>query len=273
MVIEDDDPMPQFNKDGVKIVEGVNSTVPVVSPNKGTAPATNTLNKVNLGKDTMADLVGDPDFKSDDDGDGDTGTGVGIDGVKAGAGVLATGGLQVVKGGTLSNDNDKDPNKSLPVHLDEDAMIDREAETEAAVNTKSNTTVTKSIAMLNATIMASVWSLSDQIPCNTVTASVEHSSGGRPNPTSHLLILRKHLLESRQYDECCPLLPYLTHRPSQSLRSLNLFQLLPRRRSHGLKALLLVTFSPFFLLYQKHHLKCLDLHGLLKVTSSLHLLQ
>ena len=86
--------------------------------------------------------------------------------------------------GTPSNDNINDYNKSLPVpglkgdyrdgrnHSDEDAMIVNDAETEAEANTKSNTTVTKSIAMLNATIMASVWSLADQIPRTIVTASV-----------------------------------------------------------------------------------------------------
>ena len=47
----------------------------------------------------MADLVGDPDFGSDNDDGLDAVTGARIDGVKAGAGVLATGGLQVAKGG------------------------------------------------------------------------------------------------------------------------------------------------------------------------------
>ena len=40
-----------------------------------------------------------------------------------------SGDLQVVKGGTLSNDNDKDLNKSAPVHVDENAMIGNNADT------------------------------------------------------------------------------------------------------------------------------------------------
>ena len=55
---------------------------------------------------------------------------------------------------------------------DKDAMSVKDAETEAAENTKANTTVIKSIAMLNATVMASVWSLPDRIPRTTVSASV-----------------------------------------------------------------------------------------------------
>ena len=51
-------------------------------------------------------------------------------------------------------------------------MIVNEAEIEAEANKKFNTTVTKSIAMLNKTIMASVWSLADRIPRTIVTASV-----------------------------------------------------------------------------------------------------
>ena len=94
----------------------------------------------------------------DNDG-GDTEEGAGTDGVRAGAGVMDTGGLQSARG-SLSNDKDKD------------AMIVNDAETAAEANTKSNTIVTKSIAMLNATIMASVWSLTDRIPCTMVTVSV-----------------------------------------------------------------------------------------------------
>ena len=85
--------------------------------------------------------------RGDDDGD-EEGAGAGTDGAEAGAGAMDT------------NANDKD------------AMIVKDAETEAAENTKVNTTVTKSIAMLNATVMASVWSLADRIPRTIVTASV-----------------------------------------------------------------------------------------------------
>ena len=116
VVTEEDDPMPQFSKDGLEIVEGVNSTVPVVSPNKGTTPASDTLNIVNLGEDPMAGLVGDPDFESDDDKGRDAGTSAGTDGAEAG-------------------DNDKDPNKTVLV--DENTMSVKDAKTEAAENTKS----------------------------------------------------------------------------------------------------------------------------------------
>ena len=51
-------------------------------------------------------------------------------------------------------------------------MIVNDAEIEAEANTKSNTTITKSIAMLNATITTSVWSLTDQTLRTTVAASV-----------------------------------------------------------------------------------------------------
>ena len=51
-------------------------------------------------------------------------------------------------------------------------MSAKDAETEAAENTKANTTGIKSIVMLNATVMASVWSLSNHIPCTIVSASV-----------------------------------------------------------------------------------------------------
>lgn len=78
--------------------------------------------------------------------------------------------LQVAMADTLPNDDYKDLNKSAPV--DKNATIIKDAETEAPENTKANTTVIKSIAMLNATVMASVWSLADRIPRTIVTASV-----------------------------------------------------------------------------------------------------
>ena len=111
------------------------------------------------GEDPFDDLIGDPNLEledsatvagmdgpddddvisvdsGDDNGD-EEGTGAGTDGAEAGAGAMDT------------NDNDKD------------AMIVKDAETEAAENTKANTTVIKSIAILNATVMASMWFLAD----------------------------------------------------------------------------------------------------------------
>ena len=146
------------------------------------------------GDDPFDDLIGEPDPELDDsatvaggnggvtgdevisvdseDNGGVAGAGAGTYGVESRTGVMDTEGLQVARVGTLSNDTGKDPNTSEPIHADEDAMSDNESETDAAANATSNTTVTKSIAMLNATIMASVWSLADQIPCTIVTTSV-----------------------------------------------------------------------------------------------------
>ena len=93
---------------------GLNTDASFVVPPKGsdpangspgTTPVTITPTKANGCDDPMESLVGDPVFKYDDDDGGD-----------AGAGVMETEGLQVARGGTLSNDNDKDPNKSSPVH-------------------------------------------------------------------------------------------------------------------------------------------------------------
>ena len=51
-------------------------------------------------------------------------------------------------------------------------MSVKDSEIEAAENTKANTTGIKSIATLNATSVASVWSLADRIPRTIVSASV-----------------------------------------------------------------------------------------------------
>ena len=48
----------------------------------------------------------------------------------------------------------------------------KDADTEAAKNTKANTTGIKSIAMLNAKGVASIWSLPDRIPRTVVSSSV-----------------------------------------------------------------------------------------------------
>ena len=139
VVTEEDDPMPQFNSDGVEIVERGGTNVAVVSPLKGDAPASD------FDENPMANLVGDPNYNPDDDegGDaggkegtgteddidadledkdgGDEGTGAGKDGAEAGSGVI-------------------------------------DADTEAAKNTLANTTGTKSISLLNAKGVAYIWS-------------------------------------------------------------------------------------------------------------------
>ena len=73
---------------------------------------------------------------------------------------MDTAGLLAASGSTLTNDNDKD------------TMSINAEETEAAKNTKANTTGIKSIAMLNAKGVASIWSLPDRISRTVVSSSV-----------------------------------------------------------------------------------------------------
>ena len=73
---------------------------------------------------------------------------------------MDTAGSLAASGSTLINDNDKD------------AMSVNAADTEAAKNTKANTTGIKSIALLNAKGVASIWSLPDRIPRTVVSANL-----------------------------------------------------------------------------------------------------
>ena len=130
--------------------------------------------------DPMDEIVPDPDLEfdtsatgtrkgaddvisldSDDEDGGDAGTGARKDVVEAGAGVMdTTGSLIAASRSTLTNNNDKD------------AMSVNAADTEAAKNTKANTTGIKFIAMLNAKGVASIWSLSNRISWTVVSSSV-----------------------------------------------------------------------------------------------------
>ena len=136
---------PPLVATGVVVVDPMDEIVAEPDPEFDTS-ATGT------GKGTEDVISLDPD---DEDGR-DAGTGAGKDGVEAGSDVMdATGSLIA-----LTNDDDKDD------------MSVNAADTEAAKNTKANTTGTKSIALLNVKGVASIWSLPDRIPRTVVSASV-----------------------------------------------------------------------------------------------------
>ena len=107
-----------------------------------------------------------------------------------------------VNGDTLT-DNVNDSTKSLPVpaltgdyrdartNVDEDAMSTTEAETVAKANKESNTTATKSIALLNTSTIAPVWSLTDRIPRSVAAASVTKLLWRKANPYKKMSAIEK----------------------------------------------------------------------------------
>ena len=145
------------------------------------------VNSSGIVDDPMDNIVGDSDPLIEDalGAEGHGGVGVSLVVVTAiPKVVMDTGGIQGDIIGGTSNDNVNDSTKSLPFpvlkggcrdahnHSDGDTMITNVAEIEAEANKKSNTTATKSIALLNANTIASVWSLIDCSPRLVAAASV-----------------------------------------------------------------------------------------------------